>query len=84
MVVAHPIIYLLLKTERGVLVRNAVIAFVWLMSLLTFVFSYLYSDNLPSISYLLLFAFGVTIIFYCTLSVLHTLVRPGEVFLETK
>lgn len=53
--VMHPIIYLNLKTERGVLARNAIIAFIWLMSLLTFVFSYLHSDNLPCIPYLLLF-----------------------------
>lgn len=73
--VMHPIIYLNLKTERGVFARNAIIAFVWLVSLLTF--SYLYSDNLPSIPYFLLFAFGLTIISYCALSVLHALVRPG-------
>lgn len=75
--VMHPIIYLTLKTERGVWARNAIIAFVWLVSWLTFVFSYLYSDNLPSIPYLLLFAIGLSIISYCTLSVLHALVRPG-------
>lgn len=75
--VMHLIIYLNLKTERGVLARNAIITFVWLVSLLTFVFSYLYSDNLPSLPYLLLFAFGLTIISYCTLSVLHALARPG-------
>lgn len=47
------------------------------MSLLTFVFLYLYSDNLRSIPYLLLFAVGLTITSYCTLAVLHALVRPG-------
>lgn len=75
--VMHPIIYLNLKTERGVLARNAIIFFVWFMSLLTFVFSYLYSKNLPSLPYLLLFAFGLTIISYCTRSVLHALAHPG-------
>lgn len=75
--VMHPIIYRNLKTKRGVLARNAVIAFVWLVSLLTFVFSYLYSINFPHVPYLLLFALGIATISYCTLSVLHALIRPG-------
>lgn len=75
--VMHPVIYLSLKTERGLLARNAIVAFVWLVSFLTFIVSYLYAVNLPSVPYLLLFAIGLTIISYCTLSVLHALVRPG-------
>lgn len=75
--VMHPLIYLNLKTERGVLVRNSVIAFVWLVSMLNFVFSYLYSDNIPTIPYLLLCAAGLAVISYCSLSVLHALAHPG-------
>lgn len=74
--VMHPLTYLNLKTERGVLARNTVIGFVWLVSVLNFVFSYLYSDNIPTVLYLLLFAAGLTVISYCSLSVLHALARP--------
>lgn len=74
--VMHPIIYLNLKTERGVLAKNAIIAFVWLMSMLTFLFSYLFSYDFP-LPFILFFAFGLTVITYCTLSVFHALIRPG-------
>lgn len=75
--VMHPLTYLNLKTERGVLARNTAIAFVWLVSVLNFVLSYLYSDNIPAVPFLLLFATGLTVISYCSLSVLHALARPG-------
>lgn len=75
--VMHPLTYLNLKTERGVLAKNTVIAFVWLTSVLNFVFAYLYSDNIPVVPLLLLFAAGLTVISYCSLSVLHALARPG-------
>lgn len=75
--VMHPIIYRNLKTNSGVLARNAIIAFVWLVSLLILVFAYLYSDSFPHIPILLLFALGLATISYCTLSVLHALIRPG-------
>lgn len=75
--VMHPLTYLNLKTERGVLARNTVIAFVWLVSLLNLCFSYLYSDNIPMLPYLLLCAAGLTVISYCSLSVLRALARPG-------
>lgn len=75
--VMHPIIFRNLKTKRGVLARNAVIAFVWLVSLLTFVFSYLHGNSLPHVPFLLIFALGTATISYCTLSVLHALIRPG-------
>lgn len=75
--VMHPLTYLTLKTERGVLARNTTIAFVWLVSVLNFVFSYLYSENIPTVPFLLLFAAGLTVISYCSLSVLHALTRPG-------
>lgn len=75
--VMHPLTYLNLKTERGVLARNTMIAFVWLVSVLNFVFSYLYSNNIPTIPYLLLCSAGLMVISYCTLSVLHALACPG-------
>lgn len=75
--VMHPLAYLNLKTERGVLARNTLIGFVWLLSVLNFLFSYLYSDSIPTVPFLLLFAAGLTVISYCSLSVLHALARPG-------
>lgn len=77
MAVTHPIIYRNLQTKRGVWARNAAVTFVWLVSLLAFVFSYLYNRDLPHIPYLVLFALGLVTISYCTLSVLQALIRPG-------
>lgn len=77
MAVMHPLTYMNLKTERGVLARNTAIAFVWLVSVLILVFTYLYSNNIPTVPFLLLFASGLTVISYCSLSVFHALARPG-------
>lgn len=73
-VVMHPLIYLNLKTQRGVSTRNAIIAFVWLLSILNLIFSNLHTNNLPI--KLLTFWFYM----HCSISMpLLCLYRVGEI-----
>ena len=76
--VIHPIIYLSLKGERGVRIRNISIGCVWLLSICgtslmsseKVSFSTFFFDICVLISCL-------TIIIFCSLSVLCVLIRPG-------
>ncbi|XP_034531927.1 uncharacterized protein LOC117807007 isoform X3 [Notolabrus celidotus] len=75
--VIHPVTYLRMKTGRGIMVRNASIACAWLICLLVLVFSILFSASLPITPFFAFFAIGLLVIFYCSLSVLLALFRPG-------
>ncbi len=73
--VVHPITYLSLRGERGIRIRNISIGCVWLLCFvaacrITFEGALIIMD-----SCLLIFSFIV--IFFCSLSVLCVLIRPG-------
>lgn len=74
--VIHPVIYLSLKTRRGIRVRNGIICVLWLMCLGMFVLLILFTPHLPIIPLLIVFVFGLLVISFCTLSVFCGLVRP--------
>lgn len=84
--VIHPVIYLNLKTRRGMRVRNGIICVLWLMCLGMFVLLILFAPHLPIIPLLICFAFGLLVISFCTLSVLYGLVRPrpGDTYGDRK
>lgn len=75
--VVHPITYLGLKKAGGVKVRNISIGCAWMLSFGFLGLTALYLPNFPTNMFFVLFAFTVTIISYCSLSVLRVLIRLG-------
>ena len=73
--VVHPIIYLSLKGERGVRIRNIIIGCVWLLSI--GVTTLVYLAIVSSILNICLCIFSLVIISLCNLSVLCVLIHPG-------
>ena len=73
--VVHPIIYLSLKGERGVRVRNIIIGCVWLLSIGGSCLVHL--AIVSSILNICLSIFSLILISLCNLSVLCVLIHPG-------
>ena len=72
--VVHPIIYLSLKNERGIRIRNISIVCVWLLSIVDLVCLIM---NMFVITDLCLLTLALTVISYCSISVLRVLIHPG-------
>ena len=73
--VIHPIVYLSLKGERGVKIRNITIGCAWLLSI-----GGLSLMTLKKVSYyydICMLISSLTIIIFCSLSVVCVLIRPG-------
>ena len=78
MAVIHPIIYLSLKGERGVRIRNITIGCVWLLSICGT--SLLILEEAPFSKFffdICMLISSLTIIIFCSLSVVCVLIRPG-------
>ena len=73
--VVHPIIYLSLRRDRGVRIRNIIIGFVWLLSSVGI--SLMNLDNVSLVMYFCVIIFCLTVVVFCSLSVLCVLIRPG-------
>lgn len=75
--IVHPVLYVSLRSSRGVSVRNVAVLGVWL---LCFLFSCA-ANNLRSVIYLRLFSCFLTcsvlLVLFCGLSVLCALIGPG-------
>ncbi|XP_014914133.1 uncharacterized protein LOC106963625 [Poecilia latipinna] len=72
--VVHPITYLRLKTERGLRMRNIVVASVWTLCLAFDSLLHFEAMIYWELSFLML---GLVVISFCSVSVLWVLVRPG-------
>lgn len=75
--VIHPIPYRNLKNGKGVRIRNAAIGCAWLLSFLITSLMNVKSEILMVITFLFVAALCITIVFFCSLSVLFVLIRPG-------
>lgn len=73
--VVHPITYLSLKTEAGIRIRKITISCVWLISLMGLGLTVLKGVYIMVDLFLLLVS--VTVVSFCSLSVLYVLNRPG-------
>ena len=73
--VVHPIIYLSLRGERGVRIRNIITGFVWLLSSVGT--SLMISDDASLVMYFCVLIFCLIVVVLCSLSVLCVLIRPG-------
>ena len=72
--VVHPITYLSLRNERGIRIRSIIIACAWLLSMIG-----MYLMLMESVYTTLAFCLSlssITIVSYCSLSVLRVLIRP--------
>ena len=74
--VVHPVIYLSLRRERGIRIRNISFGCVWLLSFGASLISF---DNVLVNMDVSLFIFSLFVISFCSLSVLCVLIRPGPV-----
>lgn len=75
--VIHPVIYLSLKTERGIMVRHGIMGCIWLLCLGMLLLLLLLSQDVPTIPFFMIFAVGLLVISFCTISVLCALIHPG-------
>lgn len=75
--VVHPITYRNFKNVKGVRVRNAAIGCAWLLSFLITSSMNVKIEILTAIIFLLATALCIAIVFFCSLSVLFVLIRPG-------
>lgn len=75
--VIHPVIYLSLKTERGIMVRHGTIGCIWLLCLGMFLLLVLFSQDVPTVPFFMIFAVGMLVISFCSISVLCALIHPG-------
>ncbi|XP_041841213.1 uncharacterized protein LOC121639785 [Melanotaenia boesemani] len=73
--VVHPIIYLSLRNERGIRIRNISIGCVWLLCFVGM--GSLMIENLFTFMDLSLLISAITIVSFCSVSVLCVLIRPG-------
>ena len=81
--VIHPVIYLSLRGERGIRIRNIVIGFVWLLSSVGI--SLMISDDVSLVMYFCALIFCLTVVALCSLSVLCVLIclGPGKQWVRT-
>ncbi|KAM3590043.1 uncharacterized protein V6R79_002552 [Siganus canaliculatus] len=79
--VVHPVTYMSLKTEKGVRIRNVTVFCAWLLSFAGLGILYVNGRVLFNITMFCIMAFALIVISFCSLSVLHILIRPrpGEV-----
>lgn len=75
--VVHPITYLKLKQARGVRIRNISIGCAWLLSFTLMGLYPLYTFEYPSLTFLCILVFSLTVTSFCSLSILCVLIRPG-------
>lgn len=75
--VVHPVTYLRLKQVGGFRIRNASIGGVWLISFGLNGLSIISNNNFKTIFGLMFLFFEVVVVAFCSLSVLHILIRPG-------
>lgn len=73
--VVHPITYLSLKTERGIRIRNATIACVWLLCLVWTCLTRI--TNRMLIWDLCFMILALTVVSFCSISILCVLIRSG-------
>ncbi|KAL3046054.1 hypothetical protein OYC64_004127 [Pagothenia borchgrevinki] len=73
--VVHPVTYLSLKGQRGVRIRNICIGCVWLISIAGTTLFSLFKNVL--FFDLCLLIISLIVVCFCSLSVLHVLIRPG-------
>lgn len=76
MAVVHPIAYMKLRNQRGIRIRNIAVGCVWLVGVVGFVsvmtnIVFFFSMNLAFMTV------SLTAITFCSLSVLHVLIRPS-------
>lgn len=74
--VVHPITYLSLRKTEGIRIRNVSIGCVWLLFLGLYILNNVILNNsiAPALCLLVL---SILVISFCSLSVLHALIRPG-------
>lgn len=75
--ILHPITYLKLKETGGVRIRNKCIGCVWLFYLGWVGVMFYYSPNIPIIEYFCFISMSFFVASFCSISVLHALLRPG-------
>lgn len=75
--VVHPITYWNLKNAQGVQIKNVVIGCTWLLSYALASFMNVKSDILPVVIFSFITALCIIVVFFCSLSVLLVLIRPG-------
>ncbi|XP_051800001.1 uncharacterized protein LOC127532411 [Acanthochromis polyacanthus] len=73
--VVHPITYLSLRKERGIRIRNISIACVWLLSVVMVVL--VVSEDATMVVDSCLSVFSLTVVSFCSVSVLCVLIGPG-------
>ena len=73
--IIHPIIYLSLKGERGVIIRNISIGCVWLLSIGGS--SFLLNEKVSIFIEFFCVVLSLAITSFCSLSALRVLIRPG-------
>ncbi|KAL6118217.1 uncharacterized protein ACO6RY_03062 [Pungitius sinensis] len=79
--VVQPITYLGLRNGRGVMIRNISVSCVWLLAFAWSCIANLLIPSLAEVSLLFFLPVSTLIVSFCSLSVLHVLIRsgPGEV-----
>ncbi|KAK2899517.1 hypothetical protein Q8A73_012646 [Channa argus] len=75
--VVHPTIYLRQREKGSVRLRNISIGCVWLICFEGLVEAGLHHPHFPTDPFLCLLCFSLIVVFYCSLSVLRILIRPG-------
>lgn len=75
--VVHPVTYLRLRETGGVRIRNISIGCVWLLCCGLMATTAFYPNSFPTHPFLCLLGFSILIELFCSLSVLHVLIRPG-------
>ncbi|KAM3590826.1 uncharacterized protein V6R79_017340 [Siganus canaliculatus] len=75
--VVHPVTYMSLKTEKGVRVRNVTVFCAWLLSFSGLGILYVNGRVTFNIIIFCIMASALIVISFCSLSVLHILIRGG-------
>lgn len=75
--VVHPVTYLRLRVSYGVKVRNVSTAFAWLFSFSWLEVTRTFWPEFPTVAFLCLLGISFFVVFFCCLSVLCVLTRPG-------
>ncbi|KAL7375679.1 hypothetical protein ABVT39_021978 [Epinephelus coioides] len=75
--VVHPVTYLGLRHSAGVRIRNISTGCVWLLCFGWIGVTALYMPEFPIIPFLSFLIFSLFVVSFCSLSVLHVLIRPG-------
>lgn len=78
--VVHPVTYIALRNTKGILIRNIVIGFFWLLSFFGTGVMSLASHTVITITSFCIVTFALIVISFCSVSVLCVLIRrgPGE------